>query len=246
MKKYITLAALLAAGTALVNAAQQTIQLSDTEYTDGVVATMQLTPEQLKAIISTASVNTSLIGVGVLLDDGNTHSGTMGVHTWDDRNEFHVWYNKDAGVNLTNVGTSTSFSAPEGYEWPTGHAINKAFDLEKAVDVALTFAFAPKNAATDVYGLSVVLTVEYSDGTWKSIVGNASAYSWSNNSYKPTSVFYDDSLLTTPTVTVDGTWTHASLVATNEKVLGIPEPSAFGLLAGIGALALVASRRRRR
>jgi len=27
--------------------------------------------------------------------------------------------------------------------------------------------------------------------------------------------------------------------------LGIPEPSAFGLLAGVGALALVASRRRR-
>ena len=247
MKKYITIAALLVAGNVFVNAAEQTINLADTGYTTGVVLTTTLTAEQLTNIVVTPNVNKTLIGFGVALDNNTTHSAALTVKTWDSKNEFHLYYNQDAGVDASGFGyASASFSAPEGYTCPAGHAINNAFDYSQVKEAALTLAFAPKAAATDVYGISLALTVEYNDGTWASIVGTATGYSWSNNQYKATEVFYDDSLLSAPVVTLDGSWTHESLVEANKQALAIPEPSAFGLLAGLGALALVGTRRRRK
>ena len=110
--------------------------------------------------------------------------------------------------------------------------------MENAVGGALTFAFAPKAAATETYGISIALSVAYADGSIKTIVGNADKYSWSNNQYKATELFYDDAYITAPTITKDGNWTHANLVAANEAVL-VPEPSTATLsllaLAGLAA-----------
>ena len=240
MKKTISLILALC-GVAM--GAEKTITLSDYGYTDGFYATSVLSSEELVKLIMTPNVNTTIIGVDVALDNNTTYAGAMGIRTWEDRNEFHIWYQKDAAVNVTNVSTSSSFSAPEGYTWPAGHAINKAFTMENVVGAALTFAFAPKAAATEVYGFSVALTVQYADGTLDTIVGNANGFAWSNNQYNATSLYYDDAYLSAPSVTKDGNWTHADLVAANKAAL-VPEPTTATL--SLLALAGLAARRRRK
>ena len=222
----------------MVSAAEQTITLSDYGYTDGFYATSVLELEDLTSIITTKNLDTTLLGVGVEIDNNTTSSAVLTVKSWTN-NEFHLYYNQRAGVDASGFGNaSASFSAPEGYTWPSGHAINNAFSMENAVGGALTFAFAPKAAATETYGISIALSVAYADGSIKTIVGNADKYSWSNNQYKATELFYDDAYITAPTITKDGNWTHANLVAANEAVL-VPEPSTATLsllaLAGLAA-----------
>ena len=233
----ITLLAL--AGVAA--ATEQTITLSDYGYTDGFYATSVLDLEDLTSIITQKNLDTTLIGVGVALDDDTTHSGVLTVKSWTN-NELHVYSNQAAGVSSTGFGNANaSFSAPDGYTWPQGHAINNAFSMEDAVGGALTFAFAPKAAETDVYGISIALSVAYADGSIQTIVGNAGGYSWSNNQYKATKIFYDDAYITTPTVTKAGNWTHADLVAANKTAL-VPEPTTATL--SLLALCGLAARRR--
>ena len=238
-KTLITLLALCGVAAA----AEQTITLSDYGYTDGFYATSVLDLEDLTSIITKKNLDTTLIGVGVAIDNNSTHSGVLTVKSWTN-NEFHLYYNQAAGVSSSGFGNaSASFSAPDGYTWPQGHAINNAFSMEDAVGGALTFAFAPKAAETDVYGISVALTVAYADGSTQTIVGNAAGYSWSNNQYKATKIFYDDAYITAPTVTKAGNWTHADLVAANKTAL-VPEPTTATL--SLLALAGLAARRRRR
>lgn len=240
MKKIlITLLALCGVAAAT----EQTITLSGYGYTDGFYATSVLDIEDLTSIITTKNLNTTLIGVGVALDNNTTHSSVLTVKSWTN-NEFHLYYNKAAGVSSSSFGyANASFSAPDGYTWPQGHALNNAFSMENAVSGALTFAFAPKAAETEVYGISVALTVAYADGSTQTIVGNAAGYSWSNNQYNATEIFYDDAYITAPTVTKTGNWTHADLVAANKAAL-VPEPTTATL--SLLALAGLAARRRRK
>ncbi len=238
-KTIITLLALAGVSAAT----EQTITLSDYGYTDGFYATSVLDLEDLTSIITTKNLDTTLIGVGVALDNNTTHSGVLTVKSWTN-NELHVYSNKAAGVSSSAFGNAdASFSAPDGYTWPQGHAINNAFSMEDAVGGALTFAFAPKAAETDVYGISIALSVSYADGSIQTIVGNAGGYSWSNNQYKATKIFYDDAYITAPTVTKAGNWTHADLVAANKTAL-VPEPTSATL--SLLALCGLAARRRRR
>lgn len=241
MKK--TIVALLAlAGVAA--AAEQVITLTGYGQTDGLYATSVLTTGQLTSLFGTENVSKTFIGVNIGLDDDTTYKGTVGVNTWSGRNEFHVYYNKAAGESVWGANTSGSFTAAGGYTYPTNHAINQALSLENAVSGALTFAFAPKDAATDAYGLSVAVTVAYADGTTASVVGNMTGLSWSNNKYWATEVFYDDSLIPAPVVTKDGNWTHDTLVNANYAALGVPEPATATL--SLLALAGLAARRRRK
>ena len=243
-KTLITLMAL--AGVA--SAAQQSITMSDYGTTDGFYATSVLTGTQLSSIISTASVNKPLFGLQVKLDDDSTFTAWSAVRTWDSRNEFHLYFNQDitAGTSVTNKNVGKSYTATDGYAYPSNHAINEAVLREDATitSAALTFAFAPKNATTEEYGMSVALTVIYDDNTTRTIVGNATGLSWSNNTYWVTDVYYDDSLLTTPLITKSDTWTHDTLVQANEKALGIPEPTTATL--SLLALCGLAARRRRK
>ena len=235
MKHYIATAALVAAGTAFTNAA--VIDLAATSAATSVVATSLLTAENAAGIISTEDLNKALLGITV-----GSHSWSIGVGTYGDTDlQLHI-YNVVAGNGISG-NANASFS---GDDWPEGNSLPTAFaSTENIVGGALTLGYAG-NSAQEPSGTAVVFSVKYADGSVVTISGLSSVMKYSGDA--PVSLSYDDSLLSAPTYTASAEdWTLDSLVATNTAALSaVPEPSAFGLLAGLGALALVASRRRRK
>ena len=236
MKHYIATAALVAAGTAFSNAA--VITLTGTSAATSVVATSLLTAENAAGIIATEDLNKALLGITV-----GSNSWSIGVGTYNDTDQQLHIYEVVAGKEVSG-NADASFS---GGNWPTSGSLSSAFDsTEDIVGGALTLGYAGTNAQS-TSGTAVVFSVKYADGSVVTISGLRSEQRYSNDS--PVSLSYYDSLLSAPTYTASAEedWTLDSLVVTNTAALSAaPEPSAFGLLAGLGALALVASRRRRK
>ena len=236
MKHYIATAALIAAGTAFSNAT--VINLADTSDETSVVATSLLTAENAASIIATNDLNKALLGITV-----GSNSWSIGVGTYNDTDQQLHIYNDVAGTGISG-DADASFS---GDDWPSSGSLSSAFvSTENIVGGALTLGYAGDNAQSTTNGTAVVFSVKYADGSVVTISGLRSEQRYSNDS--PVSLSYDDSLLGVPAYTASADdWTLDSLVATNTAALSAaPEPSAFGLLAGLGALALVASRRRRK
>ena len=243
MKKYITIAALLAAGTAFANAGTTaTIELNSAN-TAPIIATSALTAEQMATIISDQSLRVALLGLTVVrnagAEDETKYAWSISANYWDPSNELHI-YTKEAGEAVSG-NANGSFTGVDG-SWPTGHKLSNAFSTEGLVKGAITLGYAGAKATMDLEGTAVVLSALYEDGSIVSIYGINTAYKYSDDSIAY--LTYDSDHLAAPTVTVGTDWTKASLIAAN--VAAVPEPSAFGMLAGLGALALVASRRRRK
>ena len=246
MKKYITLAALLAAGTTFANAislddANKTVGGNIGYNTDGGNFTVALTldVEALRSALELGqqkSWGTNLVNyvangtnTGVVFNgssDSNSIITSSGLYArwgndtaWNPANESDVRW--DGGTNLADLNGNA-----EGTGWDSvAYAgLVYSFGSGSGTAVAFTLLNAEKEAIVDSYVVAGGLKA-----------GSAGA----------AALTFDDSVATS--------YYFNSYMGGNEgdmkclsKLAAVPEPSAFGMLAGLGALALVASRRRRK
>ncbi len=240
MKNIIAIASLIAAGTALANA--ETINWTELSF----------------SLITIAS-NGNRSSCTDPLTSGNTGFSWEGQTTLDNwKLEFTL---KDASTGPTT--NSRIFSTRSVAQTADGNVqCSTKWQLYFSEVGKLNFGYNSGNAAptssllSDTDGLSYTsgskVTLQFvknadgSSGTFTLTVGNASSTATVN-----------DNLVTAtfmPTLSSSGgnisrIWTNSGKSTfSNIKLYSgtvIPEPSMFGLLAGVGALAFVAARRRR-
>ena len=292
MKKHITIAALLAAGTALSGAAVQTATWT------GVAGTY--TVEQASAASNwnneTLTWNDSRNPLAYTFDCG----GSVTIGSNDDA--WQGMYTSDGGSWTVSNNTNVTIFGANARTWTGNITVaagssltinNSSLQLKDGtynIDGALTIgwdikfdgAAGPQTFALGSAGTLTTNSRLYTDGheikfTGTVDLGSGSTYVLSQRTLfdgnsqingdsttaeNITALFndsitaeftglstYDDSLDADALTAADAGKYFLSTDGTNivlNYVSAIPEPSAFGLLAGLGALALVASRRRRK
>ena len=270
MKKYITLAALLAAGTTFANAAQTVvfdfgrtdvdsyetpdaicIGIGSTAYKGGFSATGDL--EIFSGISGSYSFTQEASGGNY----NNSATLTTG--------EENGWKN-----HLTELpsGWSDTFADGLTCQWNPQSSSGNTFTLEFSnlesgyYDLSVLGGYYGKDNISSTITLTLGgATTTETEWTLVDIGGNTAATTQSgvstltsnltntsaNEGYTLdiTKIFVGES--GSLTVTIDGSENAGQRTPLNGlKLTFIPEPSAFGMLAGLGALALVASRRRRK
>lgn len=237
MKK--TLITLLSLAGVAVGGTKESITLNS-DKTAPIVATSELTLDNLTSIISGTSVSSTLIGLTVVRNEGAENEErlqwSVAANYWSISNELHI-YTKEAAETVSG-NAQGSFS--DSTTWPDAHKLSNAFTLEGAVKGAITLGYAGADATMALEGTAVVLSVLYDDGTIKSIYGINTTYKYSQDSIAY--LTYNSDLLNTPTVTIGTDWTKDSLIATTEAAIPEPTTATLSLLALCG----LAARRRRK
>lgn len=229
MKKCLTLAVLLSAGTVLTNAAVYTTSLTtgNANRGTGYYGFTVALDDTFMSTVDEAS-SSAVLPDTVSLD-------SVSVWNRDDKPDF--MYTGD--VKLAVYAYST--------DGTTGTFLGLSSNVVSVstINQELTFTFE---------NVSISSTAQYQ---MLFVDSSATAESVDTfDEYKTEAVGISLSVLDQGSLPRgDGTYTNNSLNAWNGFYMpklsivtssSIPEPSAFGLLAGLGALALVASRRRRR
>lgn len=231
MKKYITIAAFLAAGTAFASA-------EDTfDATKVATITLSFNVDALEAISDVNFAGTTetpdfftFAGTWANGDTGSLGLANNGSSSGDTTGFYSSWVKGDSSGKATDAGLAGVFTSET--DWTT---ISK---------IALAYSFnTPDTGATVV---TTALAIAYTDGT-VSVKGaqNSNIHFGGVSGFTATSLNVTDAYVTSYEYSAVSAFAD---VATAEKaaLAVVPEPSAFGMLAGVGALALVASRRRRK
>ena len=268
MKKHITIAALLAAGTAFANA--YTVVTDATFYTNPSAWVYGWTGNGADTNWDTAGNWECLTSLGASSPQAAANApagadpafigydlsfadGSQVLTSTDDALTISApqWLNGGKriylGSNVILSGSSNGFqevtfnfgdfsgtsTISMGEFWKQDYTVSFAGDVTMTGD---TFSYK-LFSATNMY---------QNDGTW-----DASAVSVTDASGNELSYTTDEALFGTAGYywleeTGEANANGGSQFTLTLNAAAIPEPSAFGLLAGLGALALVASRRRRK
>lgn len=229
MKKCLTLAVLLSAGTVLTNAAVYTTSLTT----------------------GTANRGTGYFGFTVALDDTfmstvDEASSSAVLPDTVSLDSVSVW-NRDSDHDSMYTGDVKLAVYAYSADGTTGTFLGLSDNVVSVTSANQELAFTFEN-------VSISSTAQY-----QMLFVDSSATAESVDTF---SEYQDEAVGISLSVLLqsglpkgDGTYTKSSLNEWGGQYMpklsivtssSIPEPSAFGLLAGLGALALVASRRRRR
>ncbi len=264
MKKYITIAALLAAGSAFANAAESgTLTLTGgTTYDAGTtIGAITLNQDMTTGNFSAWQVQAAGATDGVLpnITGGNFYAGDYTLSLWIDTSNLA----SASGEVLLFVYSGSTSSNAYGYNALVWDATNSCFKMGRGNFTASNMAMAWQDNASSS-------TVTLGEGNLHNVtiavngvLGGQTTTYWVDGVDIGTATAYNGNMNGGGAATVMGYYfntgvTYGDISLTNEKLTSkdaiiafaapvpVPEPSAFGMLAGVGALALVASRRRRR
>ena len=233
MKKYITLAALLAAGSSFANAEDVTTLLPEFDTADDFAYLWVGGTVTQQSAISADAVRTALSNYSDLLTSGwHFGAGQSG--------------KTDTYSDITDVTSSGfTFISRKGYG---GEYVAATISLEDVLSetqelVGLTVSFDYSASAHAGMGFSIW---SWDGSSVTELVNDTNVQTGTNKSFALENL----SLSSSDTLFVvwndNGTYATNTISNLSSSATIIPEPSAFGLLAGLGALAFVASRRRRK
>ena len=266
MKKYITLAALLAVGSAFANAASLGYNSMTDAQKEGVVLAWDFsgTGATGAPVVGTTSNSFTvedgkahLTGSGNPWTDSLTNNFSDGNFTFSlDVNSFTAsnWQTlvalysvgghgdgKSLQIGVTSDGELSVFNKVAGQ---TGYA---SIETSGNISTGLMSGYSGDATVTVVSDMTNTKTLSvYVDGELK---GSHSNWTASTDQalmgLQIGAAFGGERAFPEATISNITLWNKA-LSASEVSAIVIPEPSAFGMLAGLGALVLVASRRRRK
>lgn len=190
------------------------------------------------SVAGTAFANTTAIEVALTKPAGGILNSGNSVLEWDTSTYGASFANWEVSFDLTIAQTPANNSALFSTERKAGGgALGSIFQINANGTVQWSGETSSTTSWVNL-GNSVSVTLSY-DGSTLTAMNNESGDFVTVNASGAALTSGSSSLWTN-----GGRETFSGITVKNTSV--VPEPSAFGLLAGMGALALVASRRRRR